>query len=665
MFSTVLVANRGEIAVRIIGTLRRLGIRSIAVMSEADRTAVHARCADEAVLIGPAEARLSYLAMEQVVAAALATGAEAIHPGYGFLSENADFAELCASAGVVFIGPDVDTIRAMGDKRRAKDTVSALGIPTVPGFHAENASDEELIAQSVGVGFPLIVKPAAGGGGKGMRVVHDVGDLATALVSARREAAGAFGDDSLMVERFIPAARHVEVQVVGDGAGHVVHLGDRDCSVQRRHQKVVEEAPAPFLPDLTRQGMSRAAVRIAESVSYAGVGTVEFVVDADDHTAWYFLEMNTRLQVEHPVTELVTGLDLVELQLRVASGEGLWLTQDAVTVTGHAVEARVYAEDGHHEFLPSSGQILDYVVPDDVRIDSGIELGSVVGTDYDPLLLKVSAWGEDRATAITGLDVALAQTDILGVSHNIGVLRQILADPAVRESAPTTSLMADRGWGSQRPEPDSHRVAAAALIRARERELATSDSPWDSLVGWRIGDHAPVIYRFVDCDGHVATAAVRGAVEGCTVSVDGEPALASALHLSGDDAPNEISVSYGDDVRTYRAATGLSHGEPVVWLGDRGDAWWFRAIRRSGGAARSNDLGTDGQVRSPMPGSVVAVSVAEGDEVLEGHVVAIVEAMKMEYPLVAPFAGTVETVGVKVGDQVTRDQVVATVVGEH
>ena len=665
VFTSVLVANRGEIAVRIISTLHRLGIGSVAVMSEADRDSVHARLADESVLIGPADARSSYLSIERIVAAAVATGAQAIHPGYGFLSENADLADACEAAGVVFIGPDAATIRAMGDKRRAKDTVAALGIPTVPGFHRSEASDDDLVDAAEQVGLPLIVKPAAGGGGKGMKVVTSTVDLPAALASARREATSAFGDDTLMLERYIPAARHVEVQVVGDGRGGVVHLGDRDCSVQRRHQKVVEEAPAPFLPAETRAGVRKAAVAIAESVSYAGVGTVEFVVDADDPNAWYFLEMNTRLQVEHPVTEMVTGLDLVELQLRVAAGEGLPLSQDEVRIIGHAVEARVYAEDGHRDFLPSSGEVLAYTIPADVRVDSGIERGSVVSTDYDPLLLKVIAGGVDRAHAMTALDAALAHTAVLGVSHNIGVLRQILDDPEMRESAPTTSLIARRHFGSSAPAADRHRIIAAALALAHAREGSASTSPWESVVGWRVGDHAPVVYRLTDCDGDESLVSVRGATSDCTVSVDGGVPVVCALTASSSSNHANLAVSVGGDMRSYFVAHEHAVIDRMVWVGADGDSWWFRASRLGSGEARRTNDSNDGEVRSPMPGSVVALSSAVGDRVHEGQVLVVVEAMKMEYPLVAPFDGIVTDLGVHVGSQVARDQRVVTVVSEY
>jgi acetyl-CoA/propionyl-CoA carboxylase biotin carboxyl carrier protein len=659
VFTKVLVANRGEIAVRVIRTLRSLGIASVAVFSEPDRDAVHVALADEAVLLGPAEARLSYLDIEKVVAAAVRTGAQAVHPGYGFLSENADFAEACERAGIVFVGPDSRSIRLMGDKRGAKDSVAALGVPVVPGFHGAGADDRQLEDESAAIGFPVIVKPSAGGGGKGMRVVRDRAEVAVSLASARREARSAFGDDTLLLEKYVPRARHVEVQVLGDGRGDVVHLGDRDCSLQRRHQKVVEEAPAPALPDDVRARMHADAVAIARSVDYRGVGTVEFVVDADDPATYYFLEMNTRLQVEHPVTEMVTGLDLVELQLRVAAGGGLPFAQDDVRITGHAVEARVYAEDGHHGFLPSSGPLVAYLPPDGARVDSGVREGGVVSTSYDPLLLKVIAHGTDRDAALDSLDAALARTVVLGLAHNVGVLRDLLADDHVRAAAMTTSLIGDLGLGSAAPSPDVHRTIAAALLLASRRERREPVSPWTGTVGWRVVDRAPVRATLVDEDGTEVVVSVLGSTDACTVAVgDDEPVAASLRH---DPSGPFVHVVVDGVARRYAAAVDASGRELVAWIGLDGDAWSFRVPVRHR-IRRPDDADEEGgELRSPMPGAVVVLAKREGDAVGEGEVIAVVEAMKMEYPLVSPFAGRVASVAVTVGAQVVRDQVVATV----
>ncbi|MFY9778086.1 MAG: biotin carboxylase N-terminal domain-containing protein, partial [Trebonia sp.] len=447
MFSKVLIANRGEIAVRIIRTLDRLGIASVAVYSDADAGAPHVRAAREAVRIGPPPAAASYLNIDAIIAAALATGAEAVHPGYGFLAENAAFARACAAAGLVFVGPPPGAIEAMGDKIAGKATVAAAGVPVVPGTGKPGMSDEELISSLNGPVFPLLVKPSAGGGGKGMRVVNSAGELPAALAAARREARAAFGDDTLLIERYITRPRHIEIQVLADTHGTVTHLGERECSLQRRHQKIIEEAPSPLLDAMRRESMGGAAVEAARSVGYTGAGTVEFIVPGDSPDEFYFMEMNTRLQVEHPVTELVYGLDLVEWQLRVAAGERLTVAQPA-TPAGHAVEARVYAEDPARGFLPTGGTVLALREPSaargiwgagaphagevSVRVDSGLAEGMTVTSAYDPMLAKVAAWGPDRATALDRLDAALAETAVLGVTTNIAFLRTLLADPDVQ-----------------------------------------------------------------------------------------------------------------------------------------------------------------------------------------------------------------------------------------
>src|SRR4051794_30223994 len=443
MFDTVLVANRGEIAVRVIRTLRAMGIRSVAVYSEADAGALHTRVADVAVPIGPAPAAQSYLNIERILDAAARTGAQAIHPGYGFLSENVEFARACDKAGVVFIGPPVAAIEAMGDKIRAKQTVMAAGVPVVPGRTEPGMSDDEVAAAAVEVGFPVLLKPSAGGGGKGMRVVRTEAELRDAISAARREARSSFGDDTLLVERYVGSARHIEVQVLGDAHGTVVHLGERECSLQRRHQKVIEEAPSPLLDTATRAAMGTAAVEAARAVGYTGAGTVEFIVDAERPGEFFFLEMNTRLQVEHPVTEMVTGLDLVELQVRVAAGEPLPFTQDDVVLDGHAIEARVYAEDPARGFLPTGGHALlvREASGDGVRVDSALLEGTDVATTYDPMLAKVIAWAPDRSTALGRLDSALRQTTVLGFGTNVAFLRALITHPEVQAGRLDTELI--------------------------------------------------------------------------------------------------------------------------------------------------------------------------------------------------------------------------------
>uniref|UniRef100_UPI000E684ACE acetyl-CoA carboxylase biotin carboxylase subunit n=1 Tax=Streptomyces scabiei TaxID=1930 RepID=UPI000E684ACE len=465
MFDTVLVANRGEIAVRVIRTLRALGVRSVAVFSDADADARHVREADTAVRIGPAPASESYLSAERLLEAAARTGAQAVHPGYGFLAENAAFARACADAGLVFIGPPADAISLMGDKIRAKETVRAAGVPVVPGSSGSGLTDGELADAAHEIGMPVLLKPSAGGGGKGMRLVRDAGQLAEEIAAARREARASFGDDTLLAERWIDRPRHIEIQVLADGHGGVVHLGERECSLQRRHQKIIEEAPSVLLDEATRAAMGEAAVQAARSCGYSGAGTVEFIVPGGDPSAYYFMEMNTRLQVEHPVTELVTGVDLVEWQLRVAAGERLAFGQEDVTLTGHAVEARICAEDPSRGFLPSGGTILRLREPqgDGVRTDSGLTEGTEVGSLYDPMLSKVIAYGPDRPTALRRLRAALAGTVTLGVQTNAGFLRRLLAHPAVVAGELDTGLV-EREAGDLVPREVPVEVHAAAAL---------------------------------------------------------------------------------------------------------------------------------------------------------------------------------------------------------
>ncbi|HET9118205.1 MAG TPA: biotin carboxylase N-terminal domain-containing protein, partial [Pseudonocardiaceae bacterium] len=463
MFQTVLVANRGEIAVRVIRTLRAMGLRSVAVYSDADAAARHVRDADLAVRLGPAAPAQSYLSIERILDAARDTGAQAVHPGYGFLSENPAFARACTGAGLVFVGPPAASIEAMGDKIRAKATVAAAGVPVLPGSDGAGCDDDSLAAAAAAVGYPVLLKPSAGGGGKGMRVVHRARDLPEAIGSARREAQSAFGDGTLLVEWLVPSPRHIEIQVLADAHGNAVHLGERECSLQRRHQKIVEESPSTVLDAATRARMGQCAVAIARAVGYTGVGTVEFLVPADTPDQFFFLEMNTRLQVEHPVTELVTGLDLVEWQLRVAAGEPLGFAQDDVRIDGHAAQARIYAENPGSGFLPTGGRVLLLQEPPRVRVDSGLARGDFVGSEYDPLLAKVITHGPDRDTALRRLDSALAATSILGLGTNLAFLRALLADPDVQAAKLDTGLV-ERLITARDELPDD--VFAAAGLRA-------------------------------------------------------------------------------------------------------------------------------------------------------------------------------------------------------
>ncbi|MEU2349492.1 biotin carboxylase N-terminal domain-containing protein [Modestobacter sp. NPDC049651] len=653
MFDTVLVANRGEIAVRVVRTLRALGIRSVAVYSDADAGALHTRVADVAVPIGPAPAGQSYLSIDRVVDAALRTGAQAVHPGYGFLSENVEFARACAEAGIAFIGPPVPAIEAMADKIRAKLTVSAAGVPVVPGRTEPGMDDDAVAAAAVEVGFPVLLKPSAGGGGKGMRVVRSAAELPEQIAGARREARGSFGDDTLLVERYVGSARHIEVQVLGDAHGTVVHLGERECSLQRRHQKVVEEAPSPLLTPVQRDRMGRAAVEAARAVGYTGAGTVEFIVDADDPDSFFFLEMNTRLQVEHPVTEAVTGLDLVELQVRVAAGEPLPIGQDDVRLTGHAIEARLYAEDPARGFLPQAGTVLGLREPaaPGVRTDSSLAAGTVVGTDYDPMLAKVIAHGPDRETARTRLLAALRDTAVLGVATNAGFLRALLADPDVAAGRLDTGLIERRG-GALLPAdvPDAVLVAAALARQLAAEPAGPVVDPWSVPSGWRLGEPAETVHRLT-AGGRAAEVRVRGRAAAAQVRIgDGERAPA-AVRADGAD----LLLTWNGRTTRYAVA---ADGD-VLWLA--GDGWSGPVREQPRLASAAEAAAADGVVTAPMPGTVTVVHAAVGDQVAAGTPLLVVEAMKMEHVLTAPLAGTVTELPATAGRPVRLDERLAVV----
>jgi acetyl-CoA/propionyl-CoA carboxylase biotin carboxyl carrier protein len=701
VFTKVLIANRGEIAVRVIRTLRRLGIASVAVYSDADAGAPHVRAADEAVRIGPPPSTLSYLSSEAIIAAAQATGAQAIHPGYGFLAENARFARACAAAGLTFIGPPPEAIEAMGDKIAAKATVSAAGVPVVPGAGAAGWTDQQLISALNETWFPVLVKPSAGGGGKGMRVARTPAELPEALASARREARAAFGDDTLLVEKYIDSPRHIEIQVLADAHGTVIHLGERECSLQRRHQKVIEEAPSPLLDHDRRTVMGAAAVEAARSVGYIGAGTVEYIVDGGNPDNFYFMEMNTRLQVEHPVTELITGLDLVEWQLRVAAGEEVTLGRTigtlgqgkvrvptgrklpyawTVPIAGHAVEARVYAEDPTRGFLPTGGTVLRLREPsgEHVRVDSGIDAGSVVTSAYDPMLAKVVAWGPDRATALRRLDAALREMTILGVTTNVAFLRGLLADPDVQAGRLDTGLI------ERLPGPVAHvpgdvlAVAALVLLSADEDTATGVTDPWDIADGWRVGEHAWTRLRLSAGPGTVTEVRVRGlAAGGAQLSPGGttprtprgapdERARISGAQVAvGDGEPVAVTVERGGDALFVRLddKTLTFHYAPdgrTAWLGRGGQAWAITEVPAASARAGAGGA-ADGTVRSPMPGTVLTVAVSTGDTVAAGQPVAVIEAMKMEHTVTAPLAGIVAELPVKVGQQVRMDETLAVI----
>ncbi len=675
MFDTVLVANRGEIAVRVLRTLRRLGVRSVAVYSDADAGAPHVSAADVAVRIGPAAATRSYLSIPAVIEAARTTGAQAIHPGYGFLSENTAFAAACAEAGITFVGPPAAAIEAMGDKIRAKQTVAKAGVPVVPGSDGAGLDDAALALAVEQVGYPVLLKPSAGGGGKGMREVQLPGELAAAIASARREARGSFGDDTLLVERLVATPRHIEIQVLADAHGNVIHLGERECSLQRRHQKIVEEAPSALLSPARRAAMGEAACEAARAVDYTGAGTVEFIVGSDRPDEFFFMEMNTRLQVEHPVTEMITGLDLVELQLRVAAGERLPLTQDEVHLDGHAVEVRVYAEtasiiDGAAVFLPTGGVVLGLHEPagDGIRVDSGIVEGGVVGSDYDPMLAKVIAHGADRAEALRRLDAALRDTVLLGIGTNVGFLRALLADPDVRAARLDTGLVGRRvaEWTAAALPEDVLAAAAAHALLVLEPAAGTVVDPFDLPGGWRVGEPAWASWRMFVSGHDPVVVRIRGRAGAAEVVIgNAEPRPVSARWLR-DDAQTPgvgawLSVTCAGVTRHYACAV-----EPggTLWLGRDGQAW---AIREQ--APLEQQLAADptggGPVRSPMPGTVTVVEVAEGQSVVAGDRLVVVEAMKMEHVLTAAVDGVVRGLRAVAGATVPRDAVLLTVEPEE
>ncbi|MFS4108932.1 biotin carboxylase N-terminal domain-containing protein [Streptomyces sp. PD-S100-1] len=637
MFETVLVANRGEIAVRVIRTLRALGVRSVAVFSDADADARHVREADTAVRIGPPPAAESYLSVERLLEAARLTGAQAVHPGYGFLAENAGFARACEEAGLVFIGPPADAISLMGDKIRAKETVRAAGVPVVPGSSGSGLSDDQLAEAAREIGMPVLLKPSAGGGGKGMRLVREADRLAEEIAAARREARASFGDDTLLVERWVDTPRHIEIQVLADGHGRVIHLGERECSLQRRHQKIIEEAPSVLQDEATRAAMGEAAVQAARSCGYRGAGTVEFIVPGGDPSSYYFMEMNTRLQVEHPVTELITGLDLVEWQLRVAAGEHLPFAQEDIALTGHAVEARLCAEIPARGFLPSGGTVLKLHEPegDGVRTDSGLSEGTEVGSLYDPMLSKVIAYGPDRATALRKLRAALAQTVTLGVQTNAAFLRRLLAHPAVAAGELDTGLVervVDDLVSTEVPEEVYEAAAAVRLdaLRPKADDAGWTD-PFSVPSGWRLG---------------------------------GEP-KPLAFHLRVSDpveyVPRGVHTVTDDTVSVVLDGVRHTFHRAADWLGRDGEAWQVRDHDPvAASLTRAAHAGAD-SLTAPMPGTVTVVKVAVGDEVTAGQSLLVVEAMKMEHVISAPHAGTVTELDVSPGTTVAMDQVLAVI----
>ncbi|MDJ0339522.1 biotin carboxylase N-terminal domain-containing protein [Cryobacterium sp. PH31-O1] len=666
-FDTVLVANRGEIACRIIRTLRARGIRSVAVYSDADRDAVHVSLADAAVRLGGAAPADSYLNVEAVLAAAARTGAQAIHPGYGFLSENQAFAQACADAGIVFIGPSVHALNVMGDKIRSKNHVAGYGVPIIPGVAKPGLSNEQLIKAAVDVGYPLLIKPSAGGGGKGMHVVERAEDLPATLVTARRVAQSAFGDDTLLLERLVATPRHIEVQVLADDHGAVIHLGERECSLQRRHQKVIEEAPSPLLDEVTRARIGEAACAAARSVGYSGAGTVEFLVSAAAPDEFFFMEMNTRLQVEHPVTEMVTGLDLVDWQLRIAAGETLTLAQTDICLTGHAIEARVYAENPERGFLPTTGTVLQLheATGEGVRVDSSLARGLAIASHYDPMLAKVIAWAPTRLEALTRLDRALADTVVLGVQTNTEYLRLLLADADVRAGRLDTGLIERKLPDLEFRGADEHVLAATALFLHGRMgtgfDVGNANGVWTRPSGWRAGSPRPVRYSLGVSATESVEVRVLGEPGAASVSIgDGVAVTAGLAPVAGRSG--SFSVDYDGQTRVFA----MNQSGARVHIGSDGFSHELRHRSRAEQLAEhlvSRDRvpgAASPDVRSPMPGTVIAVHAATGDTVTVGQTLLVVEAMKMEHKLVAATAGRV-TVNLKTGDLVALDEIVATI----
>ncbi|MFV0665847.1 acetyl-CoA carboxylase biotin carboxylase subunit [Denitromonas sp.] len=653
MFEKILIANRGEIACRVIKTARRMGIKTVAVYSEADANARHVRLADEAVLIGPAAVKESYLVIDKIIAAAKQTGAQAIHPGYGFLSENEDFCHACDEAGIVFIGPPVSAIQAMGSKSEAKKIMGAAGVPLTPGYHGDDQDPALLKREADGIGYPVLIKAAAGGGGKGMRLVEKAEDFADLLGSCKREAISSFGDDHVLIEKYITRPRHIEIQVFGDSQGNCVYLFERDCSVQRRHQKVLEEAPAPGMTPERRAAMGQAAVDAAKAVGYVGAGTVEFIANQDG--SFYFMEMNTRLQVEHPVTEMITGLDLVEWQLRVASGEPLPLAQEQLQIRGHALEARIYAEDPDKGFLPSTGALVHLSPPAEnlhVRVDTGVEEGDEISPHYDPMIAKLIVWDHSRERALARMLQALAEYRVVGVSNNISFLSRLTACPAFANADLDTGLI-EREKAYLFPEAKAtpaevwYVAALAELLRETNRGAAKARrdedplSPWHARDGWRLNASAKrdLIFRLGE---EQKTVNVAYRADGYTLTVDGQSVEARGelndrglLRVELDGMRMDATVVAANEKRhvfLHGRAWQLSNVDPLHFAGEGG--------------------GAEGGLLAPMPGKVISLIAQAGAAVEKGAPLLILEAMKMEHTINAPAAGTVKAFRFAVGDQV-------------
>jgi len=665
MFKKILIANRGEIACRVAATARRLGVKTVAVYSDADTKAKHVAACDEAVHVGGSAPRDSYLQWHRIIDAAKATGAQAVHPGYGFLSENEDFAQACAAAGLVFIGPPASAIQAMGLKAESKQLMEKAGVPLVPGYHGSDQDPALLQREADRIGYPVLIKASAGGGGKGMRAVDKAEDFAAALASCKREAINSFGDDAVLIEKYVQRPRHIEIQVFGDTHGDCVYLFERDCSVQRRHQKVLEEAPAPGMtPELRRQ-MGEAAVAAAKAVNYVGAGTVEFIVeqtayDQPESMRFYFMEMNTRLQVEHPVTEAITGLDLVEWQLRVASGEPLPLKQDELRMTGHAIEARICAENPDNQFLPATGTLVVYRKPAHsafarsesggdptagVRFDDGVREGDAISPFYDSMIAKLIVHGDTREQALAKLDAALAQTHIVGLATNVQFLRHVVRSESFAQARLDTALIPREAAVLFQQEPVGLALAAACAVArtlADERALEGAD-PFSRRDGWR--SHGDVLRRFeFDFRGEHVKAQLRTAHDGARVLSIGE---ASGV-LAFETTPEGLDVRFGD--QRVRAAVYWQGESAHVFTG--AGATQIVEIDLLAHAGEGHSEG--GRLTAPMPGKVVSFAVKAGDKVTKGQALAVMEAMKMEHTIAAPSDGVVAELLYAPGDQVAE-----------
>jgi len=669
MFNTLLIANRGEIACRVAATARKLGIRTVAVYSDADAQAKHVASCDIAVHIGGSAARDSYLKADVILQAALETGAQAVHPGYGFLSENETFAVACAQSGVTFVGPPASAIAAMGSKSAAKALMEKAGVPLVPGYHGDNQDPDFLHQQADLIGYPVLIKASAGGGGKGMRVVEASEQFQQALSSCKREASASFGDDKVLIERYLQKPRHIEIQVFADQHGQCVYLFERDCSVQRRHQKVIEEAPAPGMTPERRQAMGEAAVAAAKAVGYVGAGTVEFIAEPDGR--FYFMEMNTRLQVEHPVTEMITGLDLVEWQLRIAAGEPLPLSQDQLEIKGHSIEARIYAENPDKGFLPSVGKLLYLGLPDhvafargDIRVDGGVRSGDTISPFYDPMIAKLIVWGENRDQARARMIQALADTQVAGVHTNVAFLSRLMSDAAFAASDLDTGLI-ERQRQTLLPPPQACEaswlaLASAAVLASQSAQGQASQDPWARTDGWRMGGAYHRDLHWLDGE----------AARRVTYRLD---RTGASFVVDGVDAKVEwkVQAEVADGAQTLQISwNGRNQSGTVVRDGERFHLFSLGrhvtlTLHDPLAHADDEDVEHAGGLTAPMPGKIIAVQVKAGDKVKRGQPLLVMEAMKMEHTISAPADGTVKEVFFAVGEQVADAAVLISLDGAH